>query len=153
MTEATREIRGVLIPVTGGRLLLPNATVAEVITYSQPSAVAQSPDWLLGTIAWRGWNLPLFSFSMLVGQAREETYTNARIAVLRALGGNRQLPFLGLLAQGFPRLTTITPEVLIPSDDGIDEPAIRCQVVVRDDLAVVPDLQLIEGRVREAMAA
>lgn len=152
MTE-TREIRGVLIPVTGGRLLLPNATVAEVITYSQPTEVAQAPDWLMGTIPWRGWNLPLFSFSMLVGQAREESYTNARIAVLRALGGDEKMPFLGLLAQGFPRLTTITPEVLIPSDDGVDEPAVRCQVVIRDDLAVVPDLQLIEGRIRDSMAA
>lgn len=152
MTD-TREIRGVLIPVTGGRLLLPNATVAEVITYSQPNAVEQAPDWMMGTIPWRGWSLPLFSFSILVGQAREESYTNARIAVLRSLGGDEKMPFLGLLAQGFPRLTTITPEVLIPSEDGVDEPAVRCQVVIRDDLAVVPDLHLIEGRIRETLAA
>ena len=41
-----RDIRGVLISVTQGRLLLPNASVAEVITYSEPEPVADAPDWL-----------------------------------------------------------------------------------------------------------
>ena len=30
MPDLPREIRGVMIPVTGGRVLLPNATVAEI---------------------------------------------------------------------------------------------------------------------------
>ena len=33
MAELPREIRGVMVPVTDGRVLLPNATVAEVISY------------------------------------------------------------------------------------------------------------------------
>ena len=35
MAEQT-EIRGLMIPVTNGRVLLPNASVAEVITLSVP---------------------------------------------------------------------------------------------------------------------
>ncbi|HEY6544591.1 MAG TPA: chemotaxis protein CheW, partial [Dokdonella sp.] len=31
MNELPREIRGVMVPVSNGRVLLPNATVAEVI--------------------------------------------------------------------------------------------------------------------------
>src|SRR4249919_1687101 len=88
MPDLPREIRGVMIPVTGGRVLLPNATVAEVITYSQPESVANAPKWLLGRLSWRGWRLPLFSFPMLVGQLEDESRTNARVAVLKALGGN-----------------------------------------------------------------
>ena len=42
MTEQ-RDIRGVLISVTQGRLLLPNASVAEVITYSEPEMVPLIP--------------------------------------------------------------------------------------------------------------
>ena len=41
------DIRGVLIQVAGGRLLLPNATIAEVLSYAEPDAVAGAPDWLL----------------------------------------------------------------------------------------------------------
>ena len=154
MPDLPREIRGVMIPVTGGRVLLPNATVAEVITYAQPERVANAPKWLLGRLSWRGWRLPLFSFPMLTGEVADESYTNARVAVLKALGGNAKMPFLALLAQGFPRLPTITPDSLIPTGDENAHPlGIRAEVLVRDDRAVIPDLGLIEGMVAEAVAA
>lgn len=154
MAENSHEIRGVMIPVTAGRVLLPNATVAEVITYSVPEKVPDAPEWLLGRLAWRGWRLPLFSFAMLTGSATAENYTNAKVAVLKALGGNARLPFVAMLAQGFPRLTTITPDLLIPSgDDAEFPPGVRAQVMVRDDEAVIPDLGVIENLVAEAIDA
>ncbi len=53
--EVSQDIRGVLIAVTGARVLLPNATVAEVITYSPPDPIEGAPAWMLGRIRWRGW--------------------------------------------------------------------------------------------------
>lgn len=149
----SREIRGLMIPVTGGRVLLPNATVAEVITYSTPEKIADAPDWLLGRLSWRGWRLPLFSFSMLSGGAAKESYSNAKVAVLKALGGNAKMPFLAMLAQGFPRLTTITPDLLIPTgDESAHPPGVQAQVLVRDDQAVIPDMGQIEALVLQATA-
>src|SRR5512142_1623373 len=113
----SREIRGLMIPVTGARVLLPNATVAEVITFSAPEKIPNAPEWLLGRLSWRGWRLPLFSFAMLTGTAPQETVSNAKVAVLKALSGNAKMPFIAMLAQGFPRLTTITPDLLIPTGD------------------------------------
>ena len=148
----SREIRGLMIPVTGGRVLLPNATVAEVITYSVPEKIADAPDWLLGRLSWRGWRLPLFSFSMLSGGAAKESYSNAKVAVLKALGGNAKMPFLAMLAQGFPRLTTITPDLLIPTGDESAHPTgVHAQVLVRDDQAVIPNMGQIEALVAQAM--
>ena len=153
MLELPREIRGVMVPVTDGRLLLPNATVAEVISYVKPEPIANAPHWLLGRLAWRGWRLPLFSFPMLTGQLDDESRTNARVAVLKALGGNAAMPFLALLAQGFPRLTTITQELLIPSADEHQHPVgVRAEVLVRDDRAIIPELDAIEGLVAKALA-
>jgi chemosensory pili system protein ChpC len=151
---STREIRGVMIPVTGGRVLLPNATVAEVITYSVPEKIADAPDWLLGRLSWRGWRLPLFSFSMLSGGAKQESYSNAKVAVLKALGGNAKMPFVAMLAQGFPRLTTITPDLLIPTGDESEHPpGVHGHVLVRDDQAVIPDLGQIENLIAQAVTA
>lgn len=153
MVELPREIRGVMVPVTDGRVLLPNATVAEVISYTRPEPVPNAPAWLLGRLAWRGWRLPLFSLPMLAGQMEDESRSNARVAVLKALGGNAGLPFLALLAQGFPRLTTITQELLIPtSDEHPHAPGVRAEVLVRDDRAIIPDLDAIESMVAEALA-
>jgi chemosensory pili system protein ChpC len=152
MSELSREIRGVMIPVTGGRILLPNATVAEVITYATPEKIPNAPHWLLGRLSWRGWRLPLFSFSMLSGGAKEESLTNAKVAVLKALGGNAKMPFLAMLAQGFPRLTTVTPDLLIPTGDESEHPpGVHAHVLVRDDQAVIPNLGQIESLVAEAM--
>ncbi|NCT66793.1 MAG: chemotaxis protein CheW [Rhodanobacteraceae bacterium] len=153
MAELPREIRGVMVPVTDGRVLLPNATVAEVISYVQPEKVPNAPPWLLGRLAWRGWRLPLFSLPMLSGQVQDESRTNARVAVLKALGGNAAMPFIALLAQGFPRLTTITQELLIPSaDEHPHAPGVRAEVLVRDDRALIPDLDAIEAMVARALA-
>jgi chemosensory pili system protein ChpC len=150
----SREIRGVMIPVSGAKVLLPNATVAEVITYSVPEKIANAPAWLLGRLSWRGWRLPLFSFAMLSGSARQESVSNAKVAVLKALSGNAKMPFIAMLAQGFPRLTTITPDLLIPTgDESSHPPGVHAQVLVREDQAVIPNLDQIEALVAQALNA
>lgn len=148
-----REIRCVLVPVGNLRLLLPNATVAEVITLPTPEPVEGAPDWLLGRIAWRGWRVPLLSFTRLAGAEDGDAELSMRVAVLKALGGNPQLPFVAVVTQGFPRLTTLNAELIIPTHDGNPlPPGVRAQVLVRDDVAVIPDLEGIESELVELLA-
>ncbi|MEW9573726.1 chemotaxis protein CheW [Rhodanobacter sp. Si-c] len=140
-----REIRCVLVPAGSLRMLLPNATVAEVITQPAHETVDGAPDWLLGRITWRGWRVPLVSFARLAGAGEGDAELTVRVAVLKALGGNPKLPFIAVLTQGFPRLTTLNAELIIPTHDGnVLPPGVRAQVLVRDDVAVIPDLEGIE---------
>ncbi len=149
-----REIRCVLVPVGTLRLLLPNATVAEVITQSKPEPVADAPHWLLGRIAWRGWRVPLVSFTQLAGAGEGDSDLSVRVAVLKALGGDPKLPFIAVLTQGFPRLTTLNAELIIPTHDGSAlPPGVRAQVLVRDDVAVIPDLEWLETELLQLLAA
>ena len=141
-----REIRCVLVPVGNLRLLLPNATIAEVVTQSKPEPVDGAPDWLLGRIAWRGWRVPLVSFTRLAGTEEGDAELSVRVAVLKALGGNPALPFIAVLTQGFPRLTTLNAELIIPTHDGSAlPPGVRAHVLVRDDVAMIPDLEWLES--------
>ncbi|TPG08609.1 chemotaxis protein CheW [Rhodanobacter glycinis] len=147
-----REIRCVLVPVGNLRLLLPNATIAEVITQSKPEPVADAPDWLLGRIAWRGWRVPLVSFTKLAGTEEGDAELSVRVAVLKALGGNPRLPFIAVLTQGFPRLTTLNAELIIPTHDGSAlPPGVRAQVLVRDDVAMIPDLEWLEAELLDLL--
>ena len=147
-----REIRCVLVPVGNLRLLLPNATVAEVITQTPPEPVPDAPDWLLGRIAWRGWRVPLVSFAHLAAAGEGDAELSVRVAVLKALGGNPKLPFIAVLTQGFPRLTTLNAELIIPTHDGSPLPAgVRAQVLVRDDVAMIPDLEWIEAELLDLL--
>jgi chemosensory pili system protein ChpC len=141
-----REIRCVLVPVGQLRLLLPNATVAEVITLPTPDPVEGAPEWLLGRIAWRGWRVPLVSFTKLAGAPEGDAELAVRVAVLKALGNNAKLPFIAVITQGFPRLTTLNAELIIPTHDAAPLPqGVKAQVLVRDDIAVIPDLEGIEA--------
>lgn len=150
--NAQPDIRGVLISVTGGRLLLPNASVAEVITFSEPEVLANAPEWLLGRVRWRGWRLPLLSFSRLTGWSEEGGQMGAKVAVLKALGGNAKLPFFAVLSQGFPRLVTVSASALKQSHDIKDLPlGVHARVTLNDDPAVVPDLLSVELLIQKAL--
>lgn len=149
-----REIRGVMLPVTGGRVLVPNTTMAEVITYAHPTLVEDAPPWLLGRLAWRGWGLPVLAFSAMAGVADEETTGNARVAILKALNGHARLPYFGMLTQGFPRLTLISEDMLVPDEQASGLPTgVREQVRVHDEPAWIPDLATVENLVVEALTA
>ena len=148
------EIRGVMLPVTEGRVLVPNTTMAEVITYAHPAPVAEAPAWLLGRLAWRGWGLPVLAFSVLAGVAEQEPVENTRVAILKALSGHARLPYFGILTQGFPRLTLISEDMLVPDDTVGDMPTgVREQVRVHDEPAWIPDLALVEDLVVGTLTA
>jgi chemosensory pili system protein ChpC len=72
MKNERKDIRGVTMTLTGGRLLLPNANIAEIITFAEPEPVPGAPAWILGRLRWRGWRLPLISFAKLAGFAAHE---------------------------------------------------------------------------------
>ena len=139
------DIRGVLIQVGGGRLLLPNATIAEVLSYAEPEPVESSADWLLGRFRWRGWQLPLVAFSRLAGIGEEQPGLGSKVIVLKALGGDRRIPYFAILTQGFPRLVTVSRSALeVEADDDALPEAIQARVRLNDEPALLPDLLRIE---------
>lgn len=147
------DIRGVLISVTEGRLLLPNASVAEVITFAEPEPLADAPHWLLGRVRWRGWRLPLVSFARMADLAADEREFGAKLVVIKALGANPRMPYFAVLSQGFPRLVTVTRQGLIGSGKGVNLPlGVQMRVMLNDEVAMVPDLASIELLLGEALA-
>ncbi|HJU27334.1 MAG TPA: chemotaxis protein CheW [Rhodanobacteraceae bacterium] len=146
------EIRGVMLPVTGGRVLVPNTTMAEVITYAHPTVIEDAPPWLLGRITWRGWGLPVVAFSALAGIAEDESVDNSRVAILKALSGHARLPYFGVLTQGFPRLTLVSEAMLVADPDAAELPTgVREQVLVHNEPAWIPDLATLEDLVVQAL--
>lgn len=147
------DIRGVLIQVQGARLLLPNATIAEVLSFAAPEPVENAPEWLLGRIRWRGWQVPLVAFSRLAGIAADEQGgLGSKVVVLKALGGDQKAPYFALLTQGFPRLVTVSEDAL--AVDGGDAPlpgGVQARVMLNQDAALLPDLEQVESMIGEAL--
>ena len=153
MSDNQHIIRGVLIQVTDARLLLPNATIAEVLSFASPDAMENAPDWMLGKIRWRGWQLPLVAFSRFAGIAEEDGGLGSKVVVLKNLGGDAKRPFFALLTQGFPRLVTVTEAALASdSDDAAVPEGVLARVRLNEDDALLPDLVALEERIGEALA-
>lgn len=147
------DIRGVLIQIAGSQLLLPNAATVEVLSYADPDPVDNAPEWLLGQIRWRGWRLPLVSFARLAGTHTEGASVGTKVIVLKALGGDPKLPYFALVAQGFPRLVTITRENMIVDSAHLETlpEGIRLRVMFNDDVALVPDLDVAEKMIIDVL--
>ncbi|NKI35664.1 chemotaxis protein CheW [Wenzhouxiangella sp. XN79A] len=148
MNEA--EIRSVLIPITEGELLVPNASIAEVVAYAEPEPFDQGPAWLLGNVLWHGWQVPVVSFGALTEQQEVEPTEQAKLCITKSLVHNDRLPYIALLAQGFPRLVTITESTLSEVPDSSRHIAIAGAAVVGDRQAWVPDLDRIAQLVAHA---
>jgi len=154
MNTVPSDIRAVLIQTGAARLLLPNATISEVLSYAEPDPVESAPDWLLGTIRWRGWRLPLVAFAPFTGQGPEQGGLGHKVVVLKTLGGQPTMPYFALLTRGFPRLVTVSRERLEGAgEDAPLAPGVRARVRFNDEAALVPDIDGIELALRGAMAA
>ncbi len=151
-SNVSQDIRGVLIQVEGARLLLPNASISEVLSFADPEPIADAPAWLLGRIRWRGWMLPLVSFARLSGLAEEEGGLGSKVVILKALGGDEKMPHFALLTQGFPRLVTVPRDALAVDQSGGELPdGVQLRVLLKGDPALLPDVGTIEDSIRGAL--
>lgn len=156
MSRSNDEIRGVLVQAGEERILLPNATVAEVLARVPVQPIIDAPQWLPGAIDWHGWQVPLFSMVNLAGRPGEtgETVTAAsKIVVLKTLTGGEAMPYIGLLTQSFPRLVSVPRDGLLAdaSEESLPE-GVKMRVLLGDEAALLPDLEVIEHMVAQAVA-
>jgi len=151
MINTTDAVRSLFIPVAGANLVLPNAAVAEVVPYSEPEAVANSPDWLLGKMSWRNQIIPLISFEVAAGGAMPGPGARSRITVLNGITGNPKLPFYAVLTQDIPRLMKIDNSVIAPGSDSMAATAVLTNVMVNGEPAQIPNLDALETMLQKVV--
>lgn len=149
METQVEQMRTVLMALPGGKLMLPNTTVSEIITYAAPEAVEGKPEWFLGVIRWKGYRLPLISFSAMAGWSPRESVAGAKIAVLKGLSGETKLPYFAILTSGFPRLVNIASDHLI--DDPEHASTYYYSAYLDGDAVSIPNLETVEATIRDAL--
>ena len=154
MAYNSDEIRGVMIQVGHERLLLPNATVAEVLARVEVEPVDGAPDWLAGRIAWHGWQVPMVAFSRLAGLGEEPAAARRRGGVLKALGGDPDMPYFALQTASFPQLVSVPRDSLLADASEEDLPrGVQMRVLLGEQGALLPDLEGVERMIGQALAA
>jgi chemosensory pili system protein ChpC len=148
---ANEEIRTILAPLTTGHVLLPNTAVAELLNFTIPEPLRKAPAWILGELAWHGWQVPVISYEFLINGSNNNTVTSkARILVIKTLGESTQLNYIGLIIQGLPKLKKVSADTLIekPADELPD--AVFSKITIDNLDAVIPELGGLTRIVEEA---
>jgi len=138
---ADNVIRTILAPLTDGYVMLPNIAVGEILTFTSPEPFKRGPSWLLGEIAWRGWQVPVINYERLLKDTGVTTITSkTRIMIVKTLGESTQVNYIGLVIQGLPRLKKVSADTLIEKQiDGLPD-TVFSKVSIDDLQAVIPEL-------------
>jgi chemosensory pili system protein ChpC len=157
MSQAVvKEVRSVLIPLHERQILLPNASVAEVMIYQQPEyAGDELPEWFLGHLAWRGVMIPVVSYEGMLGEAIVEPGYRGRILILNALGEHERLSHIGMAVHAIPSLVRVSADNVVPvsPEEEDPQPLIRQQVELDLSPALIPDMDEIERQVLSVIEA
>ncbi len=137
------EIPCLLLPTQTGFLLLPNVSIAEVLS-GEIKTNTKTPPWHLGSVDWRTLWVPVIAFEGLNNHPVAMPDGTVRIAILNSYGKHSMLPFYGLRITGIPRLVRIFQQDLIVENEKV-LPAEIMHVSYQGDRLVIPDLSYIEG--------
>jgi chemosensory pili system protein ChpC len=141
------EIRCMLVPLHDGRLLLPNAAVAEVIGYRDPEPLEHDAAWLQGKVSWHQREIPVIDFELMLGRPDLGAGIRQRIAVCYALRPDPAWPMLGLVAQGIPRLLRVSRAAI--ESAGAEKPGespVQMTLSIAGEKLLVPDLEYLQAQ-------
>lgn len=156
MSTEADELYSLLVPLSGDRLIVPRACVAEVVRFSAPKHEAGAHDWMLGSVNWNGRPLPVVSFEGALGNDVPVATGRTRIVVFYASTGQLKTGYFGVLTQGFPQLVRVNKDVLkLEAKDGWPEDApVLCRVRMINEFPMIPDLERLEAMLaRESLQA
>ena len=137
---ANEEIRTILAPLTNSYVMLPNSAVGEILEYTSPEPFKQGPAWLLGEIAWHGWQVPVINYERMLKGTTTKVTSKSRILIIKTLGESTQVNYIGLLIQGLPRLKKARAETLIESQLDKLPDTVFSEVAIDGLKAIIPDL-------------
>ncbi|HEY4126659.1 MAG TPA: chemotaxis protein CheW [Gammaproteobacteria bacterium] len=150
--QQLQEVYSLLIPFSGGKMIVPRLSITEVTGFLRPKAVRNAPEWLLGLISWNGQDIPLLSFEGMCGRKVPERANRTRIAVAHAIGEQINPALFAIVTQGYPYLVRVNPAVLsVDPDNDLSEGPVLNRVRMANERPYIPDLEAIEEKLLEIM--
>ena len=101
--QRTDQIHALALPTRAGTLLVPSATIAEVVNVPELGVLPLSPLWVIGTVGWRSLAVPVVSFETLMGGTPAAPVAASKVVVFYPFSGRAQWEFFAILSVGEPR--------------------------------------------------
>lgn len=145
MDQYEDTVRCLVLPIVGEQILVPNAVVAEVYAADTISVSTGGPDWLLGSVIWRGSELPLVCMEAALGGARLEAGVRSKVVVMKALSASEALKNFAILVQGIPH-QVLAADHSVTMGTPIDgtRSFVALDLLVEGAQAFIPDMDAVE---------
>ena len=144
MADTKDSVRSLWVPLRDVNMLIPSVSVAEVSNYKVPVEVKESPDWMMGTITWRGETVPVISLEALCGDRLPANLVYSRLMIINSMRPDSAIRFYAIVAAGLPRLVQLDDSMLQGMETSTLE-VVQCRVSVGQKTAIIPDLDYIQG--------
>ncbi|HEU5338304.1 MAG TPA: chemotaxis protein CheW [Sulfuricaulis sp.] len=133
------------VPLDGSTLLVPSASVAEVINMQKLAPVPFGEPWLHGAIGWRTLAVPVISIEMLFGAPAMTRIDAAKIVIFYPLSGRKDWEFFAVFATAEPRPQVLDgSQPVAKSSELLDSPYIAAGLKVDGRLMLIPDFEALK---------
>lgn len=145
--KAQMRMHLVEIPLSRFKLLVPSATIAEVVTMRPLAPMPCVPPWVVGVLGWRARAVPVISFEVLLMSAAPAPGARAKIVVFYPLAGRSDSEFFAMVSvrEPQPRVIVDAGEI-IPSPAGaVESPYVASTVRLGDSTLLIPDFDALKA--------
>ncbi|GEM_PF-682822 len=148
LTGQENKIRCLTLNFFSYKMLLPNASVAEVTELKAIEPRLGAPEWFGGLMNWREQAVPVIVFEKVMNIDASKPQKYRRVLILNAPNNKGCAPFIALGCQSIPSLTLIDEERL-----GISSRSSEQVVYIKLDGEdyIIPDVSLLERMVTQVM--
>ncbi len=131
------------------KMLIPNASVAEVTEPGNIQPLLGAPEWFGGMIRWREQDVPVVIFEKIMNINASKPQKYRRVLILNSPNNKGCSPFIALGCQSIPSLNLID-ETRVTTSDKKNE--LVAYVKLDGENYIIPKISFLEDRVSEVMA-
>jgi chemosensory pili system protein ChpC len=146
-------IKSIILTLKNELVVVPNASVAEIISVQDVREVDDSPRWMLGKARWRGVEVPVVSYEAAGGDDAQAVNINTQVAVMYSVSEDSEYPYVGLAMHGVPHVSTFSRDQIRTDEQASSEhPMVAQKVRINGAAAGILDLFAIEEMLQQVAA-
>jgi len=142
---AAERIHSLEIPIPKLSLLIPSASIAEVVNLGEIVTVPFGQPWLLGAMGWRMLAVPVIAFDALLGWSPQPPQEHSKLVIFYPMQGRKQWEFFGILSAAEPRPHAIdsTNSFVASASELPSSPYVASGLKVGGRTMVIPNLETL----------
>lgn len=144
MANEKQQLECVLLPQSEINLLLPRASVVQVIESEKLDIVVDLQGGMLGKLQWRGWTVPLLSFESVTNGSIPKFNLDTKSVILHSLIDDAVTPYIAITLQGPPKELQIDKDNIKPVTGFIANDFVKSKVIINAEIeAYIPELPVL----------